>query len=80
MTNQIIEILTNMFPDVKTGPLIEEDNKGIMDKFSLGNSERIIDVSCSDLEETYRLKNNLQEGLTFVVRNKEFSDWALDYK
>ena len=78
--NQIIEILTNMFPDVKTGPLIEEDNKGIMDKFSLGNSERIIDVSCSDLEETYRLKNNFREGLEFVIRNKEFSDWALDYK
>ena len=78
--NQIVEILTNMFPDVKTGPFIEEDNEGIMDKFSLGNSERIIDVSCIDLEETYRLKNNFKEGLEFVIRNKEFSDWALDYK
>ena len=39
-----------------------------------------IDVSCLDLEETYRLKNNLREGLTFGIRNKEFSDWALDYK
>ena len=78
--NQIVEILTNMFPDVKTGPFIEEDNEGIMDKFSLGNSERIIDVSCSDLEETYRLKNNFREGLEFVIRNEEFSKWGLDYK
>ena len=78
--NQIVEILTNMFPDVKTGPFIDEDNEGIMDKFSLGNSERIIDVSCSDLEETYRLKNNFREGLEFVIRNEEFSKWGLDYK
>ena len=78
--NQIVEILTNMFPDVKTGSFIEEDNEGIMDKFSLGNSERIIDVSCSDLEETYRLKNNFREGLEFVIRNKEFSNWAMGYK
>ena len=78
--NQIVEILTNMFPDLKTGPFIEEDNEGIMDKFSLGNSERIIDVSCSDLEETYRLKNNFREGLEFVIRNEEFSKWGLDYK
>ena len=76
--NQIVEILTNMFPDVKTGPFIEEDNEGIMDKFSLGNSERIIDVSCSDLEETYRLKNNFREGLEFVIRNEEFSKWGLN--
>ena len=78
--NQIVEILTNMFPDVKTGSFIEEDNEGIMDKFSLGNSERIIDVSCIDLEETYRLKNNFREGLEFVIRNEEFSKWGLDYK
>lgn len=78
--NQIVEILTNMFPDVKTGPFIDEDNEGIMDKFSLGNSERIIDVSCIDLEETYRLKNNFREGLEFVIRNEEFSKWGLDYK
>jgi len=78
--NQIVEILTNMFPDVKSGPFIEEDNEGIMDKFSLGNSERIIDVSCSDLEETYRLKNNFREGLEFVIHNEEFSKWGLDYK
>ena len=78
--NQIAEILTNMFPDIKTGPFIEEDNEGIMDKLSLGNSERIIDVSCSDLEETYRLKNNFREGLEFVIRNEEFSKWGLDYK
>ena len=78
--NQIVEILTNMFPDVKTGPFIDEDNEGIMDKFSLGNSERIIDVSCSDLEETYRLKNNFREGLNFIIRNEEFSKWGLNYK
>ena len=78
--NQIAEILTNFFPDVKTGSLITEDKNKITDNFSIGNSERIIDVNCIDLEETYRLKHNFKEGLEFVIRNKEFSDWALDYK
>ena len=78
--NQIAEILTNFFPDAKTGSLITEDKNKITDNFSIGNSERIIDVNCIDLEETYRLKNNFREGLSFVIRNKEFSDWVLDYK
>ena len=78
--NQIAEILTNFFPGSKTGSLITEDKNGITANFSIGNSERIIDVNCINLEETYRLKNNFKEGLSFVIRNKEFSDWALDYK
>ena len=80
--NQIAEILTNFFPDAETGSLIDEDNEGITDTFSIGYpaKNRIIDVFCKDLEETYRLKNNFKEGLEFVIRNKEFSDWALDYK
>ena len=78
--NQIAEILTNFFPDAKTGSLITEDKNKITDNFSIGNLERIIDVNCIDLEETYRLKNNFSEGLEFIIRNKEFSDWALDYK
>ena len=80
--NQIVKILTDFFPDAETGSGVDEDNEGITDTFSIGYiaKNRIIDVFCSDLEETYRLKNNFTEGLTFVVRNKEFSDWALDYK
>ena len=80
--NQIAEILTDFFPDAETGSLIDEDNKGITDTFSIGYiaKNRIIDVICKDLEETYRLNNNFKEGLSFVIRNKEFSDWALDYK
>ena len=78
--NQIAEILTNFFPDAKTGSLITEGKNKITDNFSIGNLERIIDVNCIDLEETYRLKNNFSEGLEFIIRNKEFSDWALDYK
>ena len=80
--NQIVGILTNFFPDAETGSGVNKDNKSISDTFSIGYpaKNRIIDVFCTDLEETYRLKNNLQEGLTFVVRNKEFSDWVLDYK
>ena len=80
--NQIAEILTDFFPDAKTGSKVVEDNKSITDTFSIGYKakNRLIDVSCLDIEETYRLKNNFREGLTFVIRNKEFSDWALDYK
>jgi len=79
---QIAEILTDFFPDAETGSGVDEDNEGITDTFSIGYiaKNRIIDVFCSDLEETYRLKNNLTEGLTFVVRNKEFSDWVLGFK
>ena len=57
-----------------------EDKNKITDNFSIGNSERIIDVNCIDLEETYRLKHNFREGLEFVIRNEEFSKWGLDYK
>ncbi|MDA8854972.1 hypothetical protein N9I91_02325 [Candidatus Pseudothioglobus singularis] len=78
--NQIAEILTNFFPDAKTGSLITEDKNKITDNFSIGNSERIIDVNCIDLEEAYRLKHNFKEGLEFVIRNKEFSNWAMGYK
>ena len=80
--NQIVEILTDFFPDAETGSKVVEDNKSITDTFSIGYKakNRLIDVSCLDIEETYRLKNNFREGLTFVIRNKEFSDWALDYK
>ena len=76
--NQIAEILTNFFPDAKNGSLITEGKNKITDNFSIGNLERIIDVNCINLEEAYRLKNNFLEGLSFVIRNKEFSDWALD--
>ena len=80
--NQIVEILTDFFPDAITGSGVDEDNEGITDTFSIGYiaKNRIIDVFCKDLEETYRLKNNFNEGLTFIVRNKEFSDWVQDYK
>ena len=80
--NQIAEILTNFFPDAETGSLIDDDKESITDTFSIGYiaKNRIIDVICKDLEETYRLNNNFKEGLSFVIRNKEFSDWALDYK
>ena len=80
--NQIAEILTDFFPDAETGSLIDKDKESITDTFSIGYiaKNRIIDVICKDLEETYRLNNNFKEGLSFVIRNKEFSDWALDYK
>ena len=72
--NQIVEILTDFFPDAETGSKVAvEDNKSITDTFSIGypTKNRIIDVYCSDFEKT---------NLTFIIRNKEFSDWALDYK
>jgi hypothetical protein len=80
--NQIVEILTDFFPDAITGSGVNKVNEGITDSFSIGypTKNRIIDVFCSDLDEIYRFNNNSEEGLNFVVRNKEFSDWALDYK
>ena len=80
--NQIVGILTDFFPDAETGSGVNKDNKSISDTFSIGYpaKNRIIDVFCTDLEETYRLKNKFNEGLSFIVRNKEFSDWVLGYK
>ena len=80
--NQIVEILTDFFPDAETGSKVVEDNKSITDTFSIGYKakNRLIDVSCLDIEETYRLKNNFNEGLDFVIRNEEFSKWGLNYK
>ena len=80
--NKIAEILTDFFPDAETGSGVNKDNKSISDTFSIGYpaKNRIIDVFCTDLEETYRLKNKFNEGLSFIVRNKEFSDWVLDNK
>ena len=80
--NQIVGILTNFFPDAETGSGVNKDNKSISDTFSIGYpaKNRMIDVFCTDLEETYRLENKFNEGLSFIVRNKEFSDWVLGYK
>ena len=80
--NQIVGILTNFFPDAETGSGVNKNNKSISDTFAIGYpaKNRIIDVFCTDLEETYRLKNKFNEGLSFIVRNKEFSDWVLGYK
>ena len=69
--NQIVEILTDFFPDADTGSKVVEDNKSITDTFSIGypTKNRIIDVYCSDFENT---------NLTFIIRPKEFSDWIRD--
>ena len=70
--NQIVEILTDFFPDAITGSKVAvEDNKSITDTFSIGypTKNRIIDVYCSDFEKT---------NLTFIIRPKEFSDWIRD--
>jgi len=70
--NQIVEILTDFFPDAITGSKVAvEDNKSITDTFSIGypTKNRIIDVYCSDFENT---------NLTFIIRPKEFSDWIRD--
>ena len=70
--NQIVEILTGFFPDAITGSKVAvEDNKSNTDTFSIGypTKNRIIDVYCSDFENT---------NLTFIIRPKEFSDWIRD--
>jgi len=78
--DKIAEIITGMFPDLKTDKSIEENNQGTIDYFSLSDLNATIDVYCQDFEETYRLKNNFTEGLVFAIHNEEFSDWVLDYK
>jgi len=78
--DKIEEIITGMFPDLKTDKSIEENNQGTIDYFSLSDLNATIDVYCQDFEETYRLKNNFTEGLVFAIHNEEFSDWVLDYK
>ena len=78
--DKIEEIITGMFPDLKTDKSIEENNQGINDYFSLNDLNATIDVYCQDFEETYRLKSNFTEGLIFAIHNEEFRKWRLDSK
>jgi hypothetical protein len=84
--DEISEIFSDMFPI----ELKWEDNfsksddpsgKSIRDAvyFLIGEGGANVEVSCSNYEETFRIKNSLSEGLSVIVRTEEINNWLNDY-
>ena len=83
--NQIVDILSKMFPDrekVKEIRRYPGDPSGnsigdtIYFDLDIGNTVR---VYCSDFEETFRIKMKWSEGLTVLIIPSEINEWLDDY-
>ena len=83
--NQIVDILSKMFPDrekVKEIRRYPGDPSGnsigdtIYFDLDIGNTVR---VYCSDFEETFRIKMKWSEGLTVLIISSEIHEWLNDY-
>jgi hypothetical protein len=83
--NQIVDILSKMFPDrekVKEIRRYPGDPSGnsigdtIYFDLDIGNKVR---VYCSNFEETFRIKMKWSEGLTVLIISSEIHEWLNDY-
>ena len=83
--NQIVDILSKMFPDrekVKEIRRYPGDPSGnsigdtIYFDLDIGNKVR---VYCSNFEETFRIKMKWSEGLTVLIISSEINEWLNDY-
>jgi len=83
--DEVVEVLSGIFPNAEK---IEDFFKHSADPS--GNS--IVDavyfdfdsggrseVSCYDYEETFRIKNNLRDGLDVAIDSEETTTWMRDY-
>ena len=84
--DEIVEILSTMFPNINKRPSIFEyypdpSGDGIVDavyfKFDSGEE---IDSYCFDIEENFRIKNNSLEGLRVSVSSSETTKWMRTQK
>jgi len=84
--DEVVKVLSRMFPDIQK---IENVYKSIQDPS--GNSIRDdiqynfdsgaeVEAECSDFEETYRVKNNMGEGLLVSITHEETKRWFSDHK
>ena len=85
-SNEIIEIVTEMFPNEEIQEYrrnYDPDPSGnsienlVMMWFDSGAA---ISVKCIDIEETFRKKNNWSEGLYLSISSTEIANWLSDYK
>ena len=83
--NEISEIISGMFPNEQK---IEGDfahpsdpsGKSIIDRISFHfDSGEQINTECMDFDETFRIKSNLNEGLTVSILSEEIINWFSDY-
>ena len=83
--NQIVDILSKMFPDrekVKEIRKYPGDPSGnsigdtIYFDLDIGNKVR---VYCSNFDETFRIKMKWSEGLTVLIISSEINEWLNDY-
>ena len=84
--NEVIAVLSNMFPNVnkrEVARTYEPDlsGNGIEDAivFDLKGNSTIAAI-CTDIDESYRLKQNWTEGLSVTITTEEINDWLSDYK
>ena len=83
--NEIAEVLSKMFLNAQKNEYSYKSNhdssgKSIVDEVSFDfDSGDIIGVYCTNYDETFRIKNNITEGLTVQIKLKEIYTWLDDY-
>ena len=83
--DEIVEVLSRMFPNAeKTENTFEHpadpSGNSFLNRiyFSI-DSETRVEATCNNWEETYRIKNNQNEGLSVAIKPKEIINWLSDY-
>ena len=81
--NEIEETLSEMFPNAEKWDIVfpksdDPSGKSIMDKVYFELEEGTVQVACTNYEETFRIKNNIVNSLTVIVRSEEIRRWLLD--
>ena len=83
--NEIVEGLSNIFPNADKleefiihphDPSGDSFIEAINFKFDLGSAAI---ANCTNYEETFRINNNLVEGLSISIKSKEIVNWITDY-
>ena len=83
--DEIVEIVSEMFPNAQkdvSSFKYKSDSSGksiVNAVYFFFDSMDLIEVSCTDMDETFRIKKNFAEGLSVVVRPNEIRSWLIDY-
>jgi len=82
--DEIVEIVSEIFPNAQKNVSsfkykADFSGNSIMNAvYFYFDSKDLIEVSCTDMDETFRIKKNFTEGLSVVVRPNEIRSWLLD--